>query len=223
MRANHHKLLAGGIIAVAMFTVACPGPDDSVLPMGAPPGLVERLLVILEADSIPPAALVDSILDTAPTHPAADTASRSHVQCHQVRNIRTRLTVEPPDLSAVSDTNGPSGELCAVVDGYNRGKNQVHGAWIATARIDSVVVPEALTDVPHLGMTPGVNHILAARRGKQYVAVVFPPDGVPLLIPLALERPFNQGRNGIDIAVWRGNVMSGCISCWRRGWCTVGG
>ena len=225
MRANHYKLRAGGIIAGAMFAVACgSGPDDSVRPKRPPPGQVERLLAILEAGSIPPAALVDSILDTAPTHPAADTASRTHVQCHFVRNIRTRPTLAPnPD--GVQDIDGPSGELCAVEAGYNRGRSLVHGAWIATARIDTpIVAPQTQTDVPHLGMQPGVNLILAARRGSGYLAVVFPPGGVPLRVPMVLEPPYKEdrGRNGTDIAVWRGNAMKGCVSCWQRGWCTVG-
>lgn len=218
MKANHN-LLAGGILvgSIAMFALACSAP----LPVAAPQSDVDSLLVILMARGVPDTALVNRILSTAPNHP--DSGARTHVQCHFVRNIRTRLTLaQNPDT--VQDIDGPSGELCAVENGYVRGQSKVHGAWIATARIDSVVVPGALTDVPHLGMTPGVNHILAARRGSGHTAVVFPPGGVPLLIRLELDPDFkpNQGMNGIDIAVWRGNAMSGCISCWRRGWCTVG-
>ncbi len=220
MKANHN-LLAGGILvgSIAMFALACSAP----LPVAAPQSDVDSLLVILMAGGVPDTALVNRILSTAPNHPDSD--ARTHVQCHFVRNIRTRPTLaQNPD--GVQDINGPSGELCAVENGYVRGRSKVHGAWIATARIDTpIVAPQTQTDVPHLGMQPGVNLILAARRGNQYHAVVFPPGGVPLLVPMVLEPSYkeNRGKNGIDIAVWRGNVMSGCISCWRRGWCTVGG
>ena len=217
MRTNQHNLLAGGIIVFAMFSVACHPP----LPPAPQRSDVDSLLVILNAGGVPDTALVNRILLTAPTHP--DSAARTHVQCHFTRNIRTRDSVAP-NPPGVLDDDGPSGELCAVAGGYIRGRSAVHGVWIATARIDTPIVAGGRTDVPHLGMQPGLNFILAARRGSEHQAVVFSPGGVAQLVPLVLEPPYKPGRgkNGIDIAVWRNNAASACTSCWKEGWCTVG-
>lgn len=219
MRANQHNLLAGGIVAGAMFAVACssavhqaPGPQQPD---------VDLLLEALDNEEAPDPALVTRILSTAPTHPGPFPA-RSHVQCHRVRNIRTRATIP----LGPSDEDGPVGEVCAV-DGGRRRDNAggINRQWIATVQIDASVVA-GLNSVPHLGMAQGLNVVLAVRRtANKFEAVVFPPSpGVPHLVPLEIER-YQTGKNysnGIDIAVWRGNAATACVSCFKYGWCQLG-
>lgn len=220
MRANQHKILAAGIIAAAMVTEACGGAVHQA--PGPPQSDIDLLLEALDNNQVPDPVLVTRILSTAPAHPGPIPA-RSHVQCHSLRIIRTRPTI----ALGPSDVDGPSGELCAVDGGRGRGDpSGIHRQWIATAQINPSP-PEVggIDDVPHLEMAQGLNRVLAVRRtANNYEAVVFPPlPGVPHLVPLKITRyQSNQGSNGIDIAVWRGNATTACVSCFKWGWCTVG-
>ena len=174
MRANQHKILAAGIIAAAIVTEACGGAVHHA--PGPPPSDIDALLEALDNDQVPDPVLVTRILSTAPAHP--DT-TRSHVQCHSLRNIRTRPTIALDTIALDTlDVDGPSGELCAVDGGRGRDDpGGIHRKWIATAQINPSP-PEVggIDSVPHLGMAQGLNWVLAVHRtANNYEAVVFPP------------------------------------------------
>jgi len=221
MRAKQHNLLAGGIIAGAMFAMAC-GPDLPPTPDRADIDAFNELLPdpvtgqITFADS----GLLNRLLALRPSH-AGPPPARSHVQCFFLRNIRTRATVAlgPPD------EDGPSGEICSVRGNWRRGKSDLkEGAYIATVRIDApIVVGDPRQDVPHLGMTPGRNTIVVTQIGDGCKARVLNSQDIVTEVPCRLvDYPPGHGRNAFDIAVWRDNATTACVACFRNGWCEIG-